>query len=330
MDSATHLAMGVAIGGLATVDPTFQSADVSMIGLMGAMIISQQAPDIDTVLKLKGNGIYIRNHRGITHSLPFLFIWPALITIVFGYLFNLNMTHLFLWSFFAVFLHVFVDIFNSYGTQALRPITKTWIGLGFINTFDWFIFGTHVIAIALWLIYKQPLLIFGTLYLILAVYYIIRYLIQRSVKRSVTRLLDDEVEQIIIASTSRFFQWRVAVTTKNKYYVARAYRTQVMFLESFDRISLPKEDPIILNALKDENVKSFLSFSKVYRWHLERLPDNGFLVVFTDLRYRSNGHYPFVAVVKLDSTLKIHSSYTGWIFTEGKLQKKLFLDEQYL
>ncbi|EIM0363802.1 metal-dependent hydrolase, partial [Listeria monocytogenes] len=46
-------------------------------------------------------------------------------------------------------------------------------------------------------------------------------------------------------------------------------------------------------------------------------------VTFTDLRYRSNGHYPFVAVVKLDDDLKIVSSYTGWIFSTEKLYKKL-------
>ena len=34
----------------------------------------------------------------------------------------------------------FVDIFNSYGTQALRPISNKWIQLGVINTFDPIIF----------------------------------------------------------------------------------------------------------------------------------------------------------------------------------------------
>ncbi|EUJ36261.1 membrane-bound metal-dependent hydrolase [Brochothrix campestris FSL F6-1037] len=205
MDSATHLAMGIAIGGLATVDPAFQTPDISMLGLMGAMVVAQQAPDIDTILKLKGNGIYIRNHRGLTHSLPFLLIWPALITLVFGYAFQFNWLHLFLWSCFAVCLHVFVDIFNAYGTQALRPFSRQWIGLGFINTFDWYIFGSHVLAVLLWMLYRQPLIIFGTMYLSLIAYYVLRYSIQRSVRRSTIRLIDDEVEEIMISSTSHFF-----------------------------------------------------------------------------------------------------------------------------
>ena len=42
-----------------------------------------------------------------------------------------------------------------------------------------------------------------------------------------------------------------------------------------------------------------------------------------DLRYRSNDRYPFVAVAHLDDDLNIVNSYTGWIFTEEKLQQKL-------
>jgi inner membrane protein len=51
--------------------------------------------------------------------------------------------------------------------------------------------------------------------------------------------------------------------------------------------------------------------------------DDHYEVRFIDLRYRSNGHYPFVAVVKLDLNLNILSSYTGWIYSEEKLRKKL-------
>ena len=41
------------------------------------------------------------------------------------------------------------------------------------------------------------------------------------------------------------------------------------------------------------------------------------------LRYRSNDRYPFVAIAHLDENLQIVNSYTGWIFTEEKLQRKL-------
>ncbi|EEL36279.1 Beta-lactamase domain protein [Bacillus cereus Rock3-28] len=43
------------------------------------------------------------------------------------------------------------------------------------------------------------------------------------------------------------------------------------------------------------------------------------------MRYRSKDYYPFVAIVQLDQNLNIINSYTGWIFSEEKLRKKLEL-----
>ncbi len=46
-----------------------------MIGVMAGSL----APDLDTVLKLRNNAQYIRNHRGITYSIPAVILWPLLI-----------------------------------------------------------------------------------------------------------------------------------------------------------------------------------------------------------------------------------------------------------
>ncbi|MCD0804883.1 metal-dependent hydrolase, partial [Staphylococcus aureus] len=107
----------------------------------------------DTVLKLKDNATYISHHRGITHSIPFTILWPILITfLIFTFFSGTNPFHVWMWAQLAVFLHVFVDIFNSYGTQALRPITNKWIQLSVINTFDPIIFTVLCIGIVLWVI----------------------------------------------------------------------------------------------------------------------------------------------------------------------------------
>lgn len=321
MDTGTHVVMGIALGALATVDPVVAGSSQAAIGIMTATIIGSQIPDIDTVLKLKNNADYIRNHRGITHSLPMLAIWPLLISSILYLLFPAaTFFHLLLWTFIAVGLHIFVDIFNAYGTQAVRPFKETWVAFGFINTFDWFIFGSHVVAIAAWLLGSPVLPTFVTLYVILALYYVARFVTQRMIKHAVQNLIPDS-EEIIIASTIHFFQWRVAVTTKDHYYVGRAFKRNISIYEKFDRLPVP-DNEIIRSAKKDKNLAAFISFSKVYNWRIEEKLD-GTYVTFTDLRYRSNGHYPFVAVVKLDDDLKIVSSYTGWIFSTEKLYKKL-------
>ncbi|WP_163652580.1 metal-dependent hydrolase [Listeria sp. PSOL-1] len=321
MDTGTHVVMGIALGALATIDPITAHSSHAAMGIMTATIIGSQIPDIDTVLKLKNNADYIRNHRGLTHSLPMLVIWPLLISLVLYPLFmQATFLHLLLWSFIAVGLHIFVDIFNAYGTQAIRPFRDTWVAFGFINTFDWFIFGTHVVAILIWLLGAPAGPTFFTLYGILIFYYLLRFITQRVIHHAVQNLIPD-AEEIIIASTIRFFQWRVAVTTKDHYYVGRAFKRTISIYERFDRIPVPNNE-IIRAAKCDKNLAAFVSFSKVYNWRIEEKYDATY-VTFTDLRYRSNGHYPFVAVVRLDDDLHVLSSYTGWIFSNEKLQKKL-------
>ncbi|WP_088810922.1 MULTISPECIES: metal-dependent hydrolase [Listeria] len=321
MDTGTHVVMGIALGALATIDPVVASSTHATMGIMAATIIGSQIPDIDTVLKLKNNADYIRNHRGITHSLPMLAIWPLLISTVLYFIFPAaTFLHLLLWSFIAVGLHIFVDIFNAYGTQAVRPFKDTWVAFGFINTFDWFIFGSHVVAIIIWLLGAPAGPTFFTLYGILALYYVARAVTQHMIKHAVKNLIPD-AEEIIIASTIHFFQWRVAVTTKEHYYVGRAFKRNISVYEKFDRLPVPNNE-IIRSAKQDKNLAAFVSFSKVYNWRIEEKLDATY-VTFTDLRYRSNGHYPFVAVVRLDDDMNILSSYTGWIFSDEKLQKKL-------
>jgi inner membrane protein len=97
--------------------------------------------------------------------------------------------------------------------------------------------------------------------------------------------------------------------------------TNIVIYDRFKRVPVPKT-PVLEAAKKDCNLAAFLSFSPVYRWELDEYDDH-YEVRFIDLRYRSNGHYPFVAVVQLDLELNPISSYTGWVFSEKKLRKKL-------
>ncbi len=321
MDTATHVVMGIAIGGIATLDPVVAESTATSHSVLVAAIIGSQIPDIDTFLKLRNNAVYLRNHRGVTHSIPAVLFWPILVAI-FVQLFypEANFFHLWIWSFVAVFLHVFVDIFNAYGTQALRPFSAKWVALGIINTFDPFIFGIHIIGILIWAIGGPPGFTFLTMYAVIAVYYMLRFIMQRTVRSAVLKSIP-EADEIIIAPTMRFNQWRLAVTSKDCFYVGRAYKRSITIFDKFKRVPVP-ETPIIEAAKKDKNISAFLSFSPVYRWDVSEY-DHYYEVSFIDLRYRSNGHYPFVAIVQLDFDLDIITSYTGWIFSEEKLRKKL-------
>ncbi|MEH7247775.1 metal-dependent hydrolase [Neobacillus niacini] len=321
MDTGTHVVMGIALGGLATLDPVVAGSSVTATSVLIATIIGSQIPDIDTVLKLRNNAIYIRNHRGVTHSIPAIFLWPLiLLAVIYPFFPEANLLHLWGWTFAAVFIHVFVDIFNAYGTQALRPFTSKWVALGVINTFDPIIFGIHIVAILIWVFGADPGYTFLTMFVVLIGYYLLRFHVQGKVRAEVLKIIPDATD-IIIAPTMKFHQWRIAAMNEDEFFVGKALGNDVEILDCFKRIPVPKT-PVLEAAKKDKNLAAFLSFSPVYRWELDEY-DEYYEVRFIDLRYRSNGHYPFVAVVQLDLELNPVSSYTGWVFSEKKLRKKL-------
>ena len=321
MDTGTHVVMGIALGGLATLDPVVAGSHATAVSVLIGTIAGSQIPDIDTVLKLRNNAIYIRNHRGVTHSIPAVILWPLLIiAVVYPFFSGANLLHLWAWTFAAVFIHVFVDIFNAYGTQALRPFSSKWVALGVINTFDPIIFAIHIIGIFIWILGANPGVTFLVMYAVIIAYYVRRYLAKLKVLHGVKELIPDATE-VIIAPTMRFHQWRIAAMNKKEFFVGRSENNQVEILDRFIRVPVPNT-PVIEAAKKDKNLSAFLSFSPVYRWEVDEY-NNFYEVRFIDLRYRSNGHYPFVAVVQLDRNLKPISSYTGWVFSEKKLRKKL-------
>ena len=321
MDTGTHVVMGIALGGLATLDPVVAGSHVTASSVLIATIVGSQIPDIDTVLKLRNNAVYIRNHRGITHSIPAVLLWPLVIlAVVYPFFPDVNLLHLWLWTFLAVFLHVFVDIFNAYGTQALRPFSSKWVALGIINTFDPFIFAIHVLGLFIWVAGANPGYTFSAIYAVIFAYYIFRIIAHHKVRTDVLKLIPDATD-IIIAPTMRFHHWRIAVMNKHQFFVGRSENNKVRIIDQFTRIPVP-DTPVLEVAKKDKNLAAFLSFSPVYRWEVDEY-DDYYEVRFIDLRYRSNNRYPFVAVVQLDLALNIITSYTGWIFSEEKLRKKL-------
>ncbi|WP_041450093.1 metal-dependent hydrolase [Amphibacillus xylanus] len=325
MDTGTHIAMGIALGGIATIDPVIQQNPIFFTAVMAGTIIGSHAPDFDTILKLRNNAVYLRHHRGITHSIPLMIFWGLFISgIIYLIVPDIPYINIWFWTALAVFLHVLVDIFNAYGTQAFRPFSRKWVGLGFINTFDPVIFSAHIIGFAFWLLGASPVKTFLIIYFLLVLYYLKRFWQKKVLERKIRRSFYN-VEGIFTSPTISQKIWRVAITTKDKFYVARANDGNIQIVDQFERTPVPDTE-IMRVAKTDQNVDAFLSFSKVYRW--EQTEYDAYTEVrFIDLRYRSKDHYPFVAVVKITKDLQILKSYTGWIFSEAKLQDKLLIED---
>lgn len=325
MDTGTHIVMGISLAGLATLDPAVHSDPVLFNAVLVGTIIGSHAPDFDTVFKMKNNATYIRHHRGASHSIPAIILWGLLIS-GFIYLFvpQVSYLHLWLWTFLAVILHVTVDLFNAYGTQAFRPFSNEWIAKGFINTFDPYIFSLNVVGIIAWSLGANPGYTWVTIYTVIILYYIKRYLDKREIVNKIKDHFPNTIE-VATSPTLKQNYWRVAITTDDHFYVGKVENRHIEIVDEFMKIPLP-DLPIIEVAKADKNIAAFLNFSPVYRWEINEF-DVFTEVRLIDLRYHSNDYYPFVAVVKIDQDLEVISSYTGWIFSEHKLQNKLHVGE---
>src|SRR5699024_519377 len=172
---------------------------------------------------------------------------------------QVNFLHLWLWTFFAVIVHVFVDIFNAYGTQALRPFSNKWIAHGFINTFDPYIFILHIAGIGAWVLGANPGYTWLIIYTVIGLYYIKRYMDKREITKKIKDYFPN-TEHIATSPTIKQNIWRLAITTKDQFYVGTVINGHIEIIDEFDRVPLPDSE-IMEIAKKDKNIAAFLTFS---------------------------------------------------------------------
>src|SRR5699024_752760 len=134
-----------------------------------------------------------------------------------------------------------------------------------------------------------------------------------------------ETELIATSPTMKQNHWRVAITTTNRFYVGTVEHGHIQLKDEFERVPMPKSTLLDI-AKADKNIVAFVYFSLVYRCSTYEY-QNITQVSFTDLRDRSKGYYTFITVAQINAKSEITNSYTDWIFSEHKLQKKLYFSE---
>jgi inner membrane protein len=288
-------------------------------------VVGSQIPDADTVMRLKGNAAYIRNHRGRSHSLPALTLWILLLTAVLGLAFpGAALGHIALWTAVAVVFHVFTDLFNSYGTQALLPVSERWIRWNVIHIFDPFIFFSHLTAILLWQLHAAPpQTIFPVLYVLIAGYYIWRVVDHTRLERGLTKQdpLFRSGDRYLLIPTVHLSLWNVVKQRQDGTYAIGELRSGA--LRWVDDV---KSDvhPAVEASKANADAAALLYYSS-YTCAEVREHDWGYEVRWADVRYRHRKQYPFVAVVHLDKRYRELDSYVGWV-SDTRLEKKLRAD----
>lgn len=325
MDTGTHLVLGLGLAGLAHVDPAVSQDPAVAAAVLFGTVIGQQAPDFDTLFRMKSNALYIRQHRGSSHSLPAILLWALLITAGLGLAVpGLPLLHVGFWVLLAVVLHVFSDLFNTYGTQAFRPFSEKWISWNIIHIFDPFLFVSHVAAIFLWAVkLAPPQVIFPVLYTLVALYYIWRsvhhYLLENRLH------IGDRTykpgDKYYLIPTISLHVWNVVKRKEDGTYAVGDYKQNT--LTWMDQIACDSH-PAVEASKSHPDIAAFLYFSSFACAELRQHPW-GYEVRWADVRYRHRKQYPFVAVLLLDREMQPIDSYVGWL-SEARLCKKLGLN----
>lgn len=326
MDTGTHLVMGIGLAGLAAVDPVVAAnPSIHMAVLLGT-VAGSQAPDLDSLLRIKGNAVYIKNHRGASHSLPAIAIWTILITVVLQWIYRGSLPWLNVggWVLLAVCIHVFTDLFNTYGTQAMRPFSDKWISWNIIHIFDPIVFTTHIIAILLWaggLV--NPAVLFPLLYLFTAVYFIWRTAARRNIVQKLPKQDKEHApgDSYIAIPTISLSIWNVVKQSKDGGFVIGNLRAgKLVWL---DRVRC-SQHPAVELSKNEPAIRSFLYFTSFACADVQE-HEWGFEVRWSDVRYRHRKQYPFVGVLLMNRKYETIGSYVGWLSDE-RLTKRLRMD----
>lgn len=325
MDTASHFVIGIGLAGLSQIDPIVTSHHPLQTAVIIAAVVGSQAPDFDTITRLRNNAIYVRQHRGISHSIPFVFIWTALISLILHLIFPIQYgaSHLILWTLLAVALHVGMDLFNTYGTQALRPFSKVWVSWNIIHIFDPFIFFSHCIAICLWIFdLGDPKLIFPVLYLLIAAYYANRVIYHRGLLKHLQKAIPiQHNETLTIIPTLKYRVWHIMIKRADGSYKLGTWNKGKLRWNENVRSD---DEPIIERSKSHPCVSALLSFTKHTIAHVTE-HSWGTEVRWCDVRYRYRKQYPFVAIVFYNHDEQPLASYVGWL-NDQKLYKRLYTE----
>lgn len=322
MDSGTHLVVGLGLAGLAHVDPVVASDSTVALAVLIGTVLGQQAPDADGILRLKGNAVYIKNHRGLSHSLPAQFMWAVMITLALSLVFaDIPILHVGGWVLLAVVLHVCSDLFNTYGTQAFRPFTQKWISWNIIHIFDPVIFFSHLFAIGCWALkLADPAILFPVLYGLLVVYYgwrtVVHFLLENKMRFKDPFYTQGDAYMLI--PTVHLYAWNVVKSKADGGYLLGELRNRELKWVDQEKCAV---HPAVEASKSHPDVAAFLYFSS-YACAELRNHSWGYEIRWLDVRYRHRKQYPFVAVLLMDHQFKPLDSYIGWL-SDTRLKKRL-------
>jgi inner membrane protein len=146
MDTVTHGLTGWLVARALPDDwKAEHPATATAIVVLGSVL-----PDVDNAASLLGSDVYLRIHRGLSHSFLGISISSFVIALLFARFGKWkDAKRLFLLALIGQISHVVLDLLNAYGTQVLQPFSDARLSLDLLFVVDLLFSGIVVAGIAL-------------------------------------------------------------------------------------------------------------------------------------------------------------------------------------
>ncbi|MCI3922544.1 metal-dependent hydrolase [Paenibacillus sp. TRM 82003] len=314
MDTGSHLLFGATLTGLAMADPVIAAHPERLAVTAAALMLSSHAPDFDTIVRFWGRGAYLRWHRGISHSLPALPLWPLLVMIPYAAVFGFSdpaVWHVYLWSFAAVVFHVLLDALNGYGVQCLRPFTKRWVHLDVLTICDPYLFGAHALALGVWLGgLVEPAMLFPPLYAATFGYIAWRAWRHRRWVRKLRRQLQ-ATGVCYVTPCLHWWKWSFVAEREERFVSGFIHRGVLTDVVEVGKGEPTEGHPVIEASKATDGVRAFLSFAQ--RVHVAMTEsEDGYTVRWSEMRFVFGEKLPFGVDIQMDRNYGVVSERIGW------------------
>jgi inner membrane protein len=143
MDTVTHGLTGWLIARAVPSDAGKKMATA-------AVVLGSVLPDADNVASLFGSEIYLRLHRGVSHSFAGVAVTSLLVALLF-YRFGKwkDLKKLYLLTLLGQLSHIALDLLNSYGTQIFQPFSDARVSFDLLFIIDLAFTGIVVLGLLL-------------------------------------------------------------------------------------------------------------------------------------------------------------------------------------
>lgn len=303
MDPITHGLAGAVIA---------RSGFSKSLGKWGPVtgVLVALSPDSDYILRFFNEEIFLRYHRGITHSLIFLPAYSLIWALFFQRISKKQRFYYFyLLCFFALLSHILLDLMTSFGTMALTPVTDERLSWDLVFIIDLYFTGILLMPILLSYLLKRYKRGLSALSVSLLVFYVGLCIYNH---HNALSLADRFIEEkglrpeSVAALPQPFspFSWVLLIDTGDTLY-QNFIELNTNGDNRHDRRDMVwkkwPDSPWIKKALGLPGVKFYMWFARFPVAIESDLSDGHYLVEFIDLRFDIlRGRIPFTHRVEFD------------------------------